>query len=137
MSVLVPRFWPDSCSPASLSSPLPKYCSVNCLPDGTLCKKVRSLMSLWMEYKFGINGRKPAESFTLAERNAKSVKQRYWRRSLVWKTIDRLVRGGLSAEIAIARIRGVYGERTCVTKIMELMVRDKRRYPAQVHPRLL
>jgi len=103
----------------------------------TLCHNPRSLMQLWAEFKFGINGRKPAESFTIAERNVKSVKQKYWRRNLIWKAIGRLVRGGMSAERAMARIREVYGERTGVTKIMQLMIRDKTRYPAKVHPRLL
>ena len=103
----------------------------------TLCHNPSSLMQLWVEFKFGINGRKPAESFTIAERNVKSVKQKYWCRNIIWKAIDRLVRGGVSAERAIARIREVYGERTGVTKIMELMTRDKTRYPTKVHPHLL
>ena len=60
----------------------------------TLCHNPRSLMHLWVEFKFGINGRKPAESFTVAERNVKSVKQKYWHRNIIWKAIDRLVRGG-------------------------------------------
>ena len=60
----------------------------------TLSNNPRSLHLLWQEYKFGINGRKPAEQFTLEERNMPATKQKYYRRNLVWQTMARLVRGG-------------------------------------------
>ena len=75
----------------------------------TLSNNPRSLHLLWQEYKFGINGRKPAEQFTLEERNMPATKQKYYRRNLVWQTMARLVRGGLTAEIAIGRLHSVYG----------------------------
>ena len=40
----------------------------------TLSNNFCSLSLLWQEYKFGINGRKPAEQFTKAEQNSKPNK---------------------------------------------------------------
>ena len=57
----------------------------------TLSNNSRSLHLLWQEYKFGINGRKPAEKFTREERNTKANKQKYYHRNHVWQTIVRLV----------------------------------------------
>ena len=73
----------------------------------TLSNNPRSLLMLWQEYKLGINGRKPAEKFTTAERNTKANKQKYYRRNLVWQTVARLVQGGLTAEAAIDRLHSV------------------------------
>ena len=47
-----------------------------------------------------------------------------------------VVRRGVSAKCVVAQIREVCGERTGVTKIIEFIVRDRQRYPAQVSPRL-
>ena len=61
----------------------------------TLSSNPHTLQCLWYEYKFGINGRKPAEQFTTVEKNAsRRMKLKYWRRYVVWQTIGRLVRGG-------------------------------------------
>ena len=78
----------------------------------TLSNNPRSLVLLWQEYKFGINGRKPAEQFTRAERNVKPNKQKYYCRNMVWRTIARSVRAGFTAEAAIERIHRVYGYNT-------------------------
>ena len=102
----------------------------------TLSNNPRSLHLLWQEYKFGINDKKPAEQFTLEERNMPATKQKYYRRNLVWQTMARLVRGGLTAEIAIGRLHSVYGYDSSTSKIMTTMVRDKRRYPGGMHPNL-
>ena len=102
----------------------------------TLSNNSRSLSLLWQEYKFGINGRKPAEQFTKAERNSKPNKQKYYRRNMIWKTIARLVREGLTAEVAIERIHGAYGYGTSPTVIMWEMIKDKRRRPDGIHPNL-
>ena len=100
----------------------------------TLSNNPRSLLMLWAEYKHGINGRKPAERFTREERNVKANKHKYYRRNHVWETIARLVRGGLTAEVAIERIYSVYGYDSSTTKIMTGMVRDKKRHPGGLHP---
>ena len=102
----------------------------------TLSNNPRTLLMLWAEYKHGIDGRKPAERFTREERNVRANKQKYYRRNHVWETIARLVRGGLTAEVAIERIYSVYGYDSSTTKIMTGMVRDKKRHPGGLHPNL-
>jgi len=62
---------------------------------------------LWNEYEFGLGGRKPARQFTAVERGA--VKFSYSRRKTAWDAIDRMVRSGATAQVAIDRIYGVYG----------------------------
>ena len=103
----------------------------------TLSNNPRSLVLLWEEYKFGINGRKSAEQFTRAERNVKPNKQKYYRRNMVWRTIARSVRAGLTAEAAIERIHRVYGYNTSPTKTMWQMIKDKKRYQEGIHPNLM
>ena len=102
----------------------------------TLSSNPRSLDLLWQEYRHGINCRKPAERFTKEECNTKDTKQKYYRRNHVWQTIARLVRGGLTAEVAIEQIYGVYGYDSSPTKIMTALVRDKERHPGGLHPNL-
>ena len=102
----------------------------------TLSNNPRSLLLLWQEYRHGINGRKPAERFTREERNKKDTKQKYYRRNHVWQTIARLVRGSLTAEVAIERIYSVYGYDSSPTKIITALVRDKKRHPGGLHPNL-
>ena len=63
----------------------------------TLSNNPRSLQLLWQEYKFGINGRKPAEKFNPDERNTPANKQKYYRRNIVWQTLARLVPGGVDS----------------------------------------
>ena len=63
----------------------------------TLSNNPRSLQLLWQEYKFGINGRKPAEQFIPKDRNVPDNKQKYYRRNLVWQTMARLVRRGVDS----------------------------------------
>ena len=99
-----------------------------------LSNNSRSLMCLWNEYKFGLSGRKPAEKFTVRERNSPLNKQKYYRRNVVWQIIVRQVRAGLTSEVAICRIRAAYGYDTSVTKVIGAMVRDKKKYPTGIHP---
>ena len=103
-----------------------------------LSSNLRTLRALWNEYKFGIDGRKPAEHFSVQERtSSNSLKQKYWRRNHVWKTIARLVRGGHSVDRAIVLIQNAYGFKTSVSKIIELMIRDRRTLPGDSNPGLL
>ena len=94
----------------------------------TLSNNPRSLHELWQEYKYGIDGRKPAEQFTSKERNnrQKGTKQKYYRRNCVWKCIERLVRNGDTPATAIARIRQCYGHSSPVSTIIQGMIRDKK-----------
>ncbi|KAK1737232.1 hypothetical protein QTG54_012099 [Skeletonema marinoi] len=85
-----------------------------------------SLHDLWREYRFGLNGRKPAIQFTRKERNvSRAVAAKYYRRNYVWQTIQRLVNAGHTAEVAIEKIRRQYGYSTSPTKIMILIQKDK------------
>ena len=54
-------------------------------------KNPRTLKVLWREYKFGVDGRKPAEQFTIEERNRQGTKQTYYRRKIFWQTVDAMV----------------------------------------------
>jgi hypothetical protein len=61
----------------------------------TLRPNPRSLRELWLEYKFGIDGRKPAEQFTTRKMNtSRRLKQLYYRRNVFWRCMGRLIRRG-------------------------------------------
>mmetsp|Transcript_1837 Transcript_1837/g.5364 ORF Transcript_1837/g.5364 Transcript_1837/m.5364 type:complete len:128 (-) Transcript_1837:56-439(-) len=85
-------------------------------PDGdqlgpvptTLMVCSRNLYVLWQEYEFGVGGRNPARLFTSVERGR--VKFKYSRRKIIWGGIDRMVRGGATAQVAIDKIYEVYGK---------------------------
>ena len=49
-----------------------------------LTKNISSLMELWMEWEFGIDGRKPAKLWTPSERGNKQFKMIYQRRKQIW-----------------------------------------------------
>ena len=91
-----------------------------CFVLGASSVPPRSMLVLWQKYKSGVNGRKAAKQFTVAERNSKPNKQKDYRRNMIWKTIARLVRGGLTPEVAIDRIHRAYGYSTTPTKITNL-----------------
>ena len=78
----------------------------------------------------------PSDSPGKEERNKKENRQKYYRRNLIWQTIARLVRGGLTPEVAIERIYGVYGYNSSTSKIMTAMVKDKRRETGGLQPNL-
>jgi len=89
----------------------------------SLGKTPRSVHQLWQEYQFGIGGRKPARTFSAVERGR--VKVKYCRRNIIWKAIDRMVRSGSTAQVAIDRIYASYGELT-VTQMMNAMGADEK-----------
>lgn len=97
-----------------------------------------TLIDLWMEYKFGLEGRKPAQRFTRKERNADAwLKQNYYRRNIVWMTMERLVGAGNTPEEACRRIEEAYPGKSN-TGIISAMIADKRRYPeTKCHPSLV
>jgi hypothetical protein len=99
----------------------------------TLSARPRDLHLLWLEYEFGIGGRKPARKFTAIKRG--QVKFKYFRRKAVWDTINHMVRAGFTAQVAIDKIyKGAqvpidkicegYGQLT-LTQIINRMRRDK------------
>ena len=89
----------------------------------TLSRCPRNLYVLWQEYEFGLGGRKPARQFTSAERGR--VKFKYSRRKIIWGAIDRMVRGGATAQVAIDRIYEVYG-RLNVSAMATAMREDEK-----------
>jgi hypothetical protein len=90
----------------------------------TLSANPRSLHVLWEEYERGIGGRRPAKLFTTQERG--KVKHKYHRRKMVWDLISNLVRGGLTAQVAIDEIYDHYGRANSVTTIINMMKNDRR-----------
>ena len=94
----------------------------------TLSSNPKSLRELWKEYKFGIDGRKPAEQFTEKERNRRvgGLKQKYYRRNVVWQCIKRLTNKNYTVDAAIAKIRDCYGQTETVTRIINKMIADRR-----------
>ena len=90
----------------------------------TLSANPRSLHALWEEYERGIGGRRAARLFTRAERG--KVKHKYHRRKIAWDLISTLVRGGLTAQVAIDLIYDHYGRFDSVTVIINKMKVDHR-----------
>jgi hypothetical protein len=84
----------------------------------------RSLYVLWQEYNEGIGGRKAARLFSSEERGR--VKHKYCRRKNVWDLVSRLIRTGISSDVAIDRIYDVYGVNTPVTRIIDRIKVDRR-----------
>ena len=107
--------------------------------DANLSSLPRDLITLWREYQFGLNGRKPARLFTTGERNAnRKMKQTYYRRNQVWECMRRQVHRGLTPEQAAQELRMVYGPKTSVSRIINLLIEDKKRYKNDggYHPNL-
>jgi hypothetical protein len=87
-----------------------------------------------VEYKFGIDGRKPAEQFTTLEKNAShKLKQQYYRRNVFWQCMGKLVRGGETVDTAIMKIRQCYGQSLSVTAIINKLIADRKN---EGHPNL-
>ena len=90
----------------------------------TLSPNPRTLYLLWDEYENGIGGRTAARLFSREERG--KVKDKFYRRKVVWDCVATLVRAGLTAQVAIDRIHHIYGENTTVTNIINRMRHDRR-----------
>jgi hypothetical protein len=88
-----------------------------------LSKSPRDLWTLWMEYESGLNGQKPARDFTAVERGAN--KFTYSRRKVVWDAVEKLMKRGNAADVAIDQILAVYGRDKSVTNVINRMKKDK------------
>ena len=84
----------------------------------------RTLYDLWTEFMLGLGGRKPASQFTQVDRGR--VKHKYFRWNDIWKTVQWLVRMGLTSDSAIDRIYTVYGAQMSVTRIINGVIEDKK-----------
>ena len=84
----------------------------------------RTIFDLWDEWTVGLGGRKPAKDFTSMERG--KVKYKYCRRKVVWDTISKMVRGGMTAHAAMDKILDTYGRYLPLTKLINIMLRDRK-----------
>jgi hypothetical protein len=91
--------------------------------ETTLSSNPRTLAILWLEYQFGIGGRKPARTFTPTERGR--VKYMYHRRKVVWDVLASLVGAGMTAQQACEKIYAVYGL-VSVAAITNKMRQDRK-----------
>lgn len=92
-----------------------------------LSKRPATLSEVWTEFKVGLHGNKPAEQFTMKERNADlSTKQKFQNRSKIWKVINRLIKSGCTAEEACGKIYQAYGHNMSVTNIVKGIIADER-----------
>jgi hypothetical protein len=96
-----------------------------------LSRGPKTLFDLWIEYAFGIGGRKAAKDFTSFERGKNRFA--YCRRKIVWDCISKHVNAGFLAATAIDRILECYGRNQNVSAIITAMVADKK---AGGHPNL-
>jgi hypothetical protein len=87
-----------------------------------LSKGPKTLHDLWVEWKFGTGGRKPASTFTSHERG--TVKSVFSFRLVFWTKIEEMVRSGMTANLACDEVYAAYGRRQSVTVILRAMKRD-------------
>ena len=92
----------------------------------SLSPNPKNLFHLWQEYQIGIGGRKAAKHFSQSERGGK-MKHKYCRRKVIWVMVRGMVQLGMTADSAIDQIYAVYGQQTCVTRIINLIKKDKER----------
>ena len=90
-----------------------------------LSKRPSTLHDLWAEYESGLGGNKAARLFTSAERGQKEVKFSYCLRKCFWDVVSNMVRRGHTADVAIGKIYGAYGEQLSVTQILRLIRKDR------------
>ena len=87
--------------------------------------KPRTLLMLWHECLYGLDGNKPASNFTHLERGR--VKQKYSRRLNYWTVMVQLCNRGLTdlAAIDLLTVRRCYGNNSSVTKLCDILCRAK------------
>jgi Transcriptional activator of glycolytic enzymes len=93
-------------------------------PKAVLAATPRTLHHIWDEWTTGLNGNKPASEFTRVERG--KDKHKFHRRKVLWDAIGKLVRAGLTSQVAIDRIHAVYGRNQSITCIIERIKEDKK-----------
>jgi Transcriptional activator of glycolytic enzymes len=98
----------------------------------------RTLAELWKEYQFGIGGSKPAKDWSSTERGntRQGIKQKYYRRKMVWLTIEKLMERGHTRDAAINKIRSAYGWRCSVTQIINFIIANHQN-GGHGHPNLI
>ncbi len=91
-----------------------------------LSKLPRDLYYLWQEHEHGVEGKKPARSFSHKERGGKN-KWKYSHRFNFWKAVEHLIQRGYSSDAAIDHIYSVYGRSSSVTAVLNGLRDDKKR----------
>jgi hypothetical protein len=87
--------------------------------DASLSPTPKTLNALWVEWQFGIGGRKPARLFTVHESGVKQLKSTFSRRKAFWELMEHLIRSGYTHDGACDRIYQVYGENRSITYILK------------------
>jgi hypothetical protein len=105
----------------------------------TLHPRPRDLLQLWEEWTTDIDGRKAAKDYTSRERSNRvgGLKQKHYRRLLVWKTQAQLIDGGMSLIAANNKITTIT-RATNSTGVINRIIAFKKTYQAGggVHPQL-
>ena len=92
--------------------------------EARLTRCPKTLHDLWKEYEFGFSRCKPAKDFTSNERG--KDRYNYYKRNVFWSQVSLMIRAGYTAETACDKIYSVYGACLPVSKIIKLMIRDKK-----------
>jgi hypothetical protein len=102
-----------------------------------LMRGPKTLHDLWVEWKFGIGGRKAASTFNRKERG--TVKSVFSFRLVFWTKIEEMIRSGLTAQLACDEVYRAYGQNRSVTYILRAMKRDERTgiWPPALRPSYL
>ena len=101
----------------------------------TLSPAPRTLHELYTEWQYGIGGRKAARLWNAKERAQRigGIKQKFYRRHVVWKIINALMNKGCDAHEAIHMVKEAYGHNCTVSQYINKIIRDR---PNGGHPNL-
>jgi Transcriptional activator of glycolytic enzymes len=96
--------------------------------SASLSPAPKTLHELYTEWQYGIGGRKAARLWNSRERSrrADGIKQKFYRRSVVWKTLNRLVNKGYHVQEAIHMIKDAYGHNCTVSQYINKIIRDRQ-----------
>jgi hypothetical protein len=84
----------------------------------------RTLLLLWHEYVYGLQGNKPTKNFTSIEMGR--VKHTYCRRKCFWDVMVKLVNTGFTELMEIDKIRQPYGISLAFTAVLNKLQKDKK-----------
>jgi len=93
-------------------------------PFAALSENPSTLNDLWIEYRFGISGRKAAKDFTRAEKE--EFKSQYCARRHFWLKCAEMIGCGMTPDAAIDAIYRAYGRRTSITNILKQIKIDRK-----------
>ncbi len=89
-----------------------------------LMPRPTTLHNLWTKWTIGTGSRRPASLFNIQERG--SVKSVFSFCKPFWDKVDKMVRVGMSAQVACDKIHWAYGQQTSITNILQNMQRDSK-----------